>query len=354
MKIKILSGLLLCIAAAITGCTTFATNDGAALRRQIEQTPPPRDFVFSPELKAKILALDPDHVTGQDVKDILSHAPAPQIVNIHGGIYPVYLDMESFSKFLIGMGYPEVSIRDPWDGSYSFSCYDSSLEIAGALAWYYERDGLRPMIVGHSQGGMQAVKILHELAGDSVKEIHVWDPLTARIEDRVDITDPLTGEKRPVVGLQLSYVTAVGAGGLTRVLPNQWDVDGDLREIPNSVVEFTGFYLGMDALGGDYLGFGPANLYHATGTAIVHNIQLPTSYNHATIPDTEHLLKDPEIVDWINNYDTLTNQPELNMQFKSDSDNILWAAPVWHEIKKHWVLELQRLIRAQEAKQNGR
>ncbi|HTX20979.1 MAG TPA: hypothetical protein VMD27_03815 [Candidatus Aquilonibacter sp.] len=353
MKIKTLYCLLLCAAFVLPGCATYQPQGLSALRRQIEQKPPPRDFVFSPELAAKILALDPDHVTGKDVKDVLSHAPAPQIVNIHGGIYPVYLDMKSFSEFLIGMGYPEASIRNPGNGSYSFSCYSSSEKIAGAIAWYYERDGMRPMIVGHSQGGMQAVKVLHELAGDSTKEIHVWDPLIQQTESRCYIIDPLTGKKRPVVGLQLSYVTALCAGGLTRILPNQWDVDGDLREIPNSVVEFTGFYLHNDLLGGDYLGYGPANCYKATGTAIVRNVRLPKSYNHVTIPDTKHLLDSQEVMDWINNY-APTNRPELTMKFKSDTSNILWAADVWHDIKKYWVIELQRLIRAQETKQNGR
>jgi hypothetical protein len=29
--------------------------------------------------------------------------------------------------------------------------------------------------------------------------------------------------------------------------------------------------------------------------------------------------------------------------------HILWAADVWYSIKKHWVLELQRRIRAKRA-----
>jgi hypothetical protein len=37
------------------------------------------------------------------------------------------------------------------------------------------------------------------------------------------------------------------------------------------------------------------------------------------------------------------------VQFDANSENILWAADVWYSIKKHWVLELQRLIRARNA-----
>ena len=351
MRTKMILNFL-CAAFVLSGCASYQPQGLNALRQQIEKSPPPRDFNFSTNLEEKILSLDPEHVSEKDIREVLSLAPAPQIINIHGGIYPVYLCMKSFSEFLIGMGYPEISIRNPGDGSYSFSCYASSEKIAGAIAWYYERDGMRPMMVGHSQGGMQAVKVLHELAGDSAEKIAVWNPLTGETEPRCDITDPLTGKKRPVVGLQLSYVSVVGAGGLTRFLPNQWDVDADLRKIPDSVAEFTGFYVGLDILGGDNLGFGSANFSKATGNAIVRNVQLPTAYRHTTIPDTKHLLDSQEVKDWINNY-TPTNAPQLNVQFKSDTSNILWAADVWHGIKKYWVIELQRLIRAQEAKQNG-
>ena len=121
-----------------------------------------------------------------------------------------------------------------------------------------------------------------------------------------------------MVGLQLSYVTAVGAGGLSRLLPNEWDVDADLRKIPDSVEEFTGFYVGLDIVGGDGFGYSPANLYEPTGKAGVRNVQLPSDYGHFRIPDTKHLVKSQAIMDWINSY-TPTNTPQLNKTFVSDS-----------------------------------
>ncbi len=172
--------------------------------------------------------------TESDIREVLSHAPAPRVVNIHGGIYPVYLCMESFSQFLIKMGYPEEKIRNPGNGSLSFSCYESSEKIAGAIAWYYEKEGLRPMLVGHSQGGIQAVKVLYELTGAFSNEVAVYNPLTGKFEKRYSIIDPITGSERPVVGLQVSYATAVGAGGFTRFLPNQWVMTGRLRSIPDT------------------------------------------------------------------------------------------------------------------------
>lgn len=309
-------------------------------------------LAFSPEMENRLLAMNPDQVTEREVKQLLAPGPAPRIINIHGGIYPVYLAMRSFSEFLMGMGYPETSIRNPGDGNYSFSCYESSEKIAGAIAWYYEQEGMRPLLVGHSQGGMQAVKVLHDLAGHSSSKIAVWNPLTGMKEKRYEITEPLTGRPAPVVGLQVPYATAVGAGGLTRLLPNQWSMMTKLRKVPGSVEEFTGFYMGLDFFGGDLLGFGSANQYEPNGTARVRNVRLPTGYNHATVPYCKHLLKSRQITEWINNY-TPTDEPKVEVKFDSDSSHILWAADVWHSIKKHWVLELQRVIRAQRAQNHA-
>jgi hypothetical protein len=253
--------------------------------------------------------------------------------------------MKEFSEFLISMGYPEEKLRIPKDGEYSYSCYMQSEKITGAIAWFYEREGLRPMMVGHSQGGIQAVKVLYELAGKFDKEIRVWNPLTETTEGRTTIIDPLTGEKRPVVGLRVSYATAVGAGGFTRLLANQLNMFFKLRTIPDSVEEFTGFYMGLDPVGGDLFGFGALNKFKANGKAYVRNVNLPLGYNHLMVPATKHLAESQEIRDWINNY-LPVEEPQETVKFESSSKRILWAADVWHSIKKHWVLELKRLIRA--------
>jgi pimeloyl-ACP methyl ester carboxylesterase len=111
-------------------------------------------------LEDKILAMNPEHVTAGDIENVLRHAPAPQIILIHGGLGSVIDEMVSFSEFLMGMGYPGASLTNAGDGTYTFSCYESSEKIAGVIAWYYEQQGLRPMMLGHSQGGMQVVKVL--------------------------------------------------------------------------------------------------------------------------------------------------------------------------------------------------
>ena len=343
--------VFLCILFLYSCATSRYTYRETAYEGAVEKGTVLRGFSIDPDLEEKILALDPEHITERDIKETLSHAPAPRIINIHGGIYPVHLAMKSFSKFLIGMGYPEAKIRNPKDGSYSYSCYESSEKLAGIIAWYYEKEGLQPMVTGHSQGGIQAVKVLHELAGSFGTNVSVWNPITEASENRYSIVDPLTGDERPVIGLQVSYASAVGAGGLTRFLPNQWNMMAKLRTIPNSVEEFTGFYMGLDLFGGDFIGFGPSNKYEANGTASVRNVRLPVGYSHVFVPFTEHLAESQEIRDWINNY-VQTDKPELTVTFLSSSSNILWAADVWHSIKKHWCLEAQRLIRSKRAMEN--
>ena len=302
-------------------------------------------------LEERILALDPERVSATDVRDTLSKAPAPRLVLIHGGIYPVYLAMSSFAEFLTGMGYPESAIRRPdgvLDSVYSYSPYQDSRELAGLIAWYYERDGLRPMIVGHSQGGVQAVKVLDELAGVFGGELSVWNPVTDNAEPRTTIVDPLSGSRRPVVGLSVSYVSAVGAGGAALLLPNQWSMVHRLHTIPDSVDDFTGFSISGDLVALTFAGARGAAEYHPNGTAKVRNVFLPSAYNHVVMPATRHLAQNPAMRDWIDAY-----APDLPRAAETvpagDNAGALWAADVWYSIKKHWCLELQRLIRARRA-----
>ncbi|MGH7382236.1 MAG: hypothetical protein ACREKR_08420 [Candidatus Methylomirabilales bacterium] len=298
------------------------------------------------EIEDKILALDPENIDEAGVRGILARGPAPRIINIHGGVYPVYLAMESFAKFLIEMGYPESKIRNPADGSYSYSPYTNAAKIAGIIAWYYEKEGMRVMLVGHSGGGIQTVKVLHELAGTFEEKIPVWNPLTDEGEDRFSIIDPLTGVERPVVGVQVGYATAVGAGGLATLVPTHWNMIGRLRKIPDTAEYFTGFYTILDPIGGTFLGLVKSeNTYEANGTAKVRTVTLPLTYNHVAVPFTSHLADNKAIRNWINTY-VPSDEPELTVEFDTSSANILWAADVWHSVKKQWCLEAQRLIHA--------
>jgi hypothetical protein len=338
--------LMLSAALLLTSCTTNRSQ-GKSLP-MVTPSALVRLRGLPAETRTNILALDPERIAEREVRGLLAQLPAPQIISIHGGIFPIPTGMNSFAKFLMGMGYPESSIRNPGDGGYTYGFHDNPYMIAGNVAWYYEHHGLRPIMVGHSQGGIQTIRVLHYLAGEDQKKLAVWNPVTQQKEKRFDIMDPLTGQVRPVVGLRIGYATVATAGGLARVLPNEWDMNAKLRKIPDSVEDFTGFQKGMDMAGGDYFGYGSGNNYYATGSASVRNVRLPSTSSHWTIPYAESLLEDDVIRKWIDDYrpaSTEENATEQEPEWMTA--RILWAAEVWHGIKKHWVLELQRLIRSQ-------
>ena len=354
MNARIFSAFAALVAVLlVAGCGKFDLIPAEAGKvAQIEGTHGVRSWSLSREQENRILALNPERVTDYDVRNVLAGAPAPRIINIHGGIATVRERLVSFSKFLSGLGYPEKATRNPGNGDYTISCYEDAEMFAGIIAWYYEHEGMQPMMIGHSQGAMQAVKVLQLLAGQTARQLTVWSPLNWKPEERTEITDPLTGRKRPVVGLGVSYIAALGGGGATRVLPNQWDMMFSLRSVPDTVEEFTGFYLGLDVLGGDYLGFGPANHFRSLGRAKVRNVQLPTNYSHGRTPQLERLLSNPRAIEWINHYVPSPNPADP--EDIGDVKGIIFGADVWKSVKRHWVIELQRLIRARRAQGHGR
>jgi len=198
-------------------------------------------------------------------------------------------------------------------------------------------------VIGHSQGGMQAVKVLYELAGQLDDSVRVYDPMRGSFEDRTTIVDPLTHKTRPVVGVSMSYASAVGAGGATFLMPNQWMMVDKLQTIPNTVDEFTGFAIPIDVLGGD-------SHYTHNGTANVRNVDLPVTYSHVFVPAAGKLPENPEVRDWINDYVPSGKHDTSSLPVEA-AQHVLWAADVWYSVKKHWCLEAQRLIRAERSRE---
>ena len=333
----------LALALVVTGCATVPYGDrGAAATQPASPHAVLRGANLDEAIAARILALDPEHVSDSDVRTVLAAGPTPRIVALHGGIYPTHLLMSSFSRFLAGMGYPQARLRHPGDGRRSHSPYESSTQIAGLIAWYYEQEGVMPMLVGHSQGGIQLVKVLYELAGEVDPVIPVWNPKTDAAEDRVTIIDPYTGVERPVVGLRIGYASVVGAGGAALLLPNQWSMAKRLRAIPDSVDEFTGYVLGVDLIAWDLPG--AATAYRAKGSAKVRNVELPAEYSHVFVVAISALAGDPAMREWLNAYvPGHAVEPPANAR---STESSLWAADVWYSIKKHWVLEAQKFVRA--------
>jgi len=291
---------------------------------------------LDPAIEARILALSPERITAADVRDVLSHAPAPRIICLQGSI--ALVTMQPFAEFLIAMGYPESQLRNP-DGSLSQSSFVDSKRLAGALAWCYEHEGMMPMLIGHSQGGMVVIKVLYELVGEFNDKISVWNPTTDVSEDRSTIIDPLDGVERPVVGLKVPYAASLATGRLFRIMLGQWAMVSRLRAIPDSVDEFTGFIIDWDliALGGD-------EPYRAIGEAKVRTVRLPASTSHIGIPLAKDLALNPLTRAWIDGYrpeDAAAPPVDAGI----DTSNIVHAADIWYSVKKHWALEAQKLIR---------
>lgn len=331
-----LRGLLpICAVVLATACTVAPPRSEA----------PPFAASWDPAVEERILALDPEHISERDVHATLAAGPTPRVILLHGAIYPSFLMMTSFAKFLEGMGYPSDKLRDPADDSYSQSPYGSSERLAGEIAWYYEHDGVHPMLIGQSLGGMLAVKVLYELQGTFNNTLTVWDPYRDRAQARHSIVDPLSGRERPVVGVSVSLASAVGAGGTAFVVPTQWNMVDRLRTIPDTVDEFVGFAIPGDLVALTLPGE-TANDYRRNGAATVRNVTLPVGYDHVTVPVTHALARDARTRAWINAYVPDPTRELLRDPVGIDGHNILWAAEVWFSVKKHWCLEAQHLIRA--------
>jgi hypothetical protein len=148
---RIRRGLMLLLAVTLAGAPApRAAADRPAASEALRRLPPLDDAV-----EHRILALDPEHISPAEVRDVLRHAPAPRIIGLQGS-FPL-ITMQPFAEYLIAMGYPEARLKDPRDGSMSRNSFSDSERLAGELAWYYENEGMMPMLIGHSQGGMLAI-----------------------------------------------------------------------------------------------------------------------------------------------------------------------------------------------------
>ena len=292
---------------------------------------------LDPALQARIRALDCANVSASDVRDVLANAPAPRIVLLQGSVPLV--TMEPFARFLIAMGYPAERLRNPRDGEFSYSSFADSAALAGALAFDYEQSGMAPMLIGHSQGGMLAIKVLYEFAGAFSDALHVVDPSTGERLARTSIVDPRNGRLRPVVGLHVAYAAALATGWLPRLMLGQWNMLSRLRKIPDTADDFTGFILPHDPISGNLAGDSP---YRAIDRAHVRSVVLPGSYHHLTLPRAAHLAADPAMRTWIDAWRPGKVSPPPD----GDTSNLVQATDIWYSVKRHWCLQAQGLLNA--------
>ncbi len=293
---------------------------------------------------AALRALDPEAITAASVRDVLARVPAPRIIALQGSV--ALVTMEPFAQFLIAMGYPSARLRNPADGSLTYSSYVDSRDLAGAIAWHYERDGIAPLLIGHSQGGMAAIRALHELAGAFDRPVQVFDPVAGARLPRTTIVDPLTGSQRPVVGLQIPYAAAIATGKAMRVVLWQWDMLSRLRRIPDSVEAFDGFFIPGDP----FTAFdGDDDRYRAIGSAQVRNVILPEATTHIGVPLASHLAAQSVTREWIEYFDPHAPAAAPTQAHDIDARNLVHAAYIWHAVKKHWCRGAQRLLDAADS-----
>ena len=323
-------------ALLVTGCATPpATRVAAEPVAPVAKSAPP-----DAALAARLGALDCARVSDADLRDSLQRAPAPRLMLLDGR--PAFVTMQAFGEFLVAMGYPEQRIRSPRDDSLSYGGFESD-ELAGTLAWYYEREGMMPVVIGHSRGGMIAVRTLYELDGAYAGAIAVRDPATGETLARTTIVDPYTGRERPVVGLKVDYSSAIATGKLPRLLLGQWDMLSKLRRIPDTAVDFTGYTIPFDLIAGDV---GDSDPYVAIGSAHVRNVLLPASASHIMLPKTVHLATNPVTRVWIDAYAPGNVAPVSPVAEGVDTTNIVHAADVWYGLKRNWCREAKRWVRA--------
>lgn len=289
--------------------------------------------VAMPVMASSIAALDCRNVSAQDVAQVLAPAPAPRVLALHGSV-PI-VTMAPFAAFLEAMGYPPERLAHPADGARSLSSFVDAERFAGELAWHYEREGMMPLLVGHSQGGMVVIKALHALARRDAP-LPVWNPLTGAAEARTWIVDPASGARRAVNDLRVDFAAVLATGSLPRVLLAQWDVLPILRDVPDSVAHFSGFSIAWDPIAGT----GPhPTPFRATGSADVRSVVLPATTSHIGLPNMVHLARDPRTRAWIDAWrpDAAPPSPAA-----SDVTNLLPAADLWFSIKRFWCEAAQR------------
>lgn len=260
---------------------------------------------------------------------------APRVVLLQGALGIV--TMAPMGEFLAAMGYPPAALADPRTGEMTTDSDLDGRTVAGMLAWHYEREGVRPVIVGHSKGGGVVIDTLRALAGAYGDDLALVDPRTHAALPRTRFLDPVTGESQRVVDLKVPFASAIATGRLPRILRGQFELASVLRDVPDSVERFTGFAIPYDPIAGTLAG--DEDPYRSTGRAVVRNVVLPATTSHIGAPLAAHLARDPATRAWVESYLPGVERP---MPEGADTTNLLQAAELWYSIRRAWCEETLR------------
>jgi hypothetical protein len=268
------------------------------------------------DLRLGLLGLEPERVSAQQVRDLLSQAPAPRVLLFKGS---VGADMESFGAFLQAMGYPAQRLRNPASGRYSYSfrwegCRCAECEaLAGSIGTLVRSEGMAPMLVGHSGGGVTVGRVLQQLAAE-------------------------------VDAPRLPFAATLGTGALLRWIPGFPGCAADvpqLGRVPASVTAFTGYRIDGDPFTA-LLGFGdyrPADV--GSPPAQVRNVLLPAQVSHVRAFEVDGYAEHPQLRAWIDAYQPGSALPLPDVP-GVDLDNLHHAADLWHSLKMHWAIQARQ------------
>jgi hypothetical protein len=271
---------------------------------------------LTPETRAGLLALDPDRVSDRQVQELLSQAPVPRVLLFKGSLGA---DMESFGAFLKQMGYPAHRLRNPATGGYSYSLSwsgcrcDECDALAAGLPAQARRDGVAPMLVAHSGGGVTLSRILHRLAADADAP-------------------------------RVLFAATLGTGGLMRLVPGFPGCAAELpklSQVPASAAAFTGYRIDGDPFTA-LLGIG--DFHPAEGqapAAQVRNVLLPWQVSHLRAFEVDGYAAQPQVRAWIEAYQPGSDAP-LPEATGLDLGNLRHIADLWHSLKKHWALQARQ------------
>ena len=271
---------------------------------------------LSTDARAAMLALDPERISEGQVRELLVLAPAPRVLLFQGSLGA---DMESFGAFLHAMGYPAQRLHNPATGRYSYSlrwdgcrCVECEA-LATGIGRQARDEGVAPVMVGHSGGGVTVGRILQQLAA----------------------TD---GAPR------LPFAATLGTGALLRWAPGFPGCAADvpqLGRVPASVATFTGYRIDGDPFT-SLLGFGDYRAAEGSDPpAQVRNVLLPAQVSHVRAFEVDGYAEHPQLRNWISAYHPGSDAP-LPDAPGLDLGNLRHAADLWHSLKKHWALHARQ------------
>lgn len=269
------------------------------------------------EARERLLALDPERVDDRQVRELLALAPAPRVLLFKGSLGA---DMESFGAFLQRMGYPPQRLRNPATGRYSYSfqwngcsCVECEA-LAGSIHQLVRNEGMAPMLVGHSGGGVTVGRILQLLAA-------------------ADGAVP-----------RLPFAATLGTGALLRWAPAFPGCAADVPRlglVPASVQQFTGYRIAGDPFT-SLMGFGDFRAMGGSAVqADVRNVLLPAQVSHVNAFEVDGYAEHPVVRAWIDAYRPGSNTP-LPDAPGLDLTNLRHTADLWHSLRTHWALQAQQ------------